>query len=215
VRNDSLGRFFTSSDGRKNSAYDLGTKMYTEDQFISHIYKRLISAKSTNNTATLTVLIGAPGSGKSSFLDDNEDEFKDNVVISRDDYLETYAREKYGNKNYSELWKLLSYEDQKNIDALLESKFVLAKKSKKDMVVDMTSMSSKSQRRWVNKINSGKSSYKTKAIVFCPSEAENQRRLDKRKKETGKSIPDFVLKNMKKSFMVPDYSIFDEIEYIF
>jgi len=44
--------------------------------------------------ANLTVLIGIPGSGKSTWVSNN---VTNEVVISRDTILEEYGKEKYGN----------------------------------------------------------------------------------------------------------------------
>jgi len=219
VRNDSLGRFFTSKDGRKNNAYRLGTEIFTEAQFID--YKQEQAAKvlavpeDNKNKPWIEVLIGVAGSGKSTYLKDRlylPEPVP--VIISRDDTLMEFAHANEISGNYSEIWKSLTDEDQSNIDKLLEDKFKKAFKNKQNMVIDMTNMSNKSQRKWTNKANAPKS-YRAKATIFATSYNEVTTRLKKREQETGKSIPDFVVKNMMKGFMVPNYTNFSEISWVF
>jgi len=114
-------------------------------------------------------------------------------------------------QNYSDVWKELTDEDQKEIDKLLEAKFSKALKNKLNMIIDMTNMSNKRQRKWVNKV--GKH-YNKRATVFVVDYLEVKRRLNKRKEETGKSIPHKVVNGMMQAFMFPNYSMFNEVRTI-
>jgi len=92
VKNDSLGRFFVSKDGRKNQATYLGTEIFTASQFaiycMEHGYPNL-RKRPTN--ANITVLIGPPAVGKTTWREANVG--PDDVVVSRDDIMEQYAVE--------------------------------------------------------------------------------------------------------------------------
>ena len=83
---------------------------------------------------------------------------------------------------------------------------------REDIIVDMTNVSRKSRRKWLNTVPKY---YKKKAVVFATEYDEIYARNEKRFQETGKNIPDFVISNMMKGFMIPDYSEADIIEWVF
>lgn len=92
VKYDSLGRFFTSKDGRKSDAHFFGTSIFgnefTEEMFDHFHGTRIIPSKS------ITALVGVPLSGKSTWIAENVKE--GDVVISRDDTLMKFGQLKYG-----------------------------------------------------------------------------------------------------------------------
>jgi len=145
---------------------------------------------------TLRILVGPPRSGKSTFVKENAFE----NVISRDIFVE----ERGTGKNYSEKWNSLTDEDQSNIDKDLQKKFQSLIKNKKDIVIDMTNMSTKSRRKW---IHSCKDYYKI-ANVFI----ESLETLKSRNSEE-KTIDEKILKNMIIRFVYPMTDEFDEIIY--
>jgi len=200
VNNDTNGRF--SLDNTPTLKVNDLVQRYNK-------YKDFKLEKIEDNKPTITVLIGVPGSGKSTYLMDKYDK---GIIISRDDMLMKYAK-KYNIKgNYKLVWKQLTEDDHKNIDKMVEHSFQDAFKRSCDIIIDMTNTSPKTQRKWVNKTNK---KYNSKAIVFCTDFDEIFERLEKREVVTGKSIPKDVVINMMKSLSVPDYGTFDEIEYIY
>jgi len=211
VKIDSLGRFFISADGRANSARGLETEVFTEQQFLD-FYKDK-ETEDLSELPTLEVLVGVPGSGKSTFLKEKNVDF---ALISRDDTLMQFAKDNSIEGNYSEVWFLLTDENQKQIDKMLESKFTEAFKNKENIVVDMTNTTSKAKRKWFNKAKlNRKREYRVINTVFATPYNEVLRRLEKREKETGKVIPDFVLRNMIKGFMIPNRTSSDETKWVF
>ncbi len=135
------------------------------------------------------VLIGPPLSGKSTWIRDNFDD-KDVEVISRDDIL----LDVYGSDNYDVAFKNVN---QKDVDIELQNKLVRSSKSNKNVIIDMTNMTSK--RRSHNLKNF--SNYTKIAVIFPILEFdEYNRRNNKRKSEENKFIPEQVLRNMIGSY---------------
>jgi tRNA uridine 5-carbamoylmethylation protein Kti12 len=153
----------------------------------------------------LYMLIGVPGSGKSTwrnaFLKSN-----DAVIISSDDEIDAFAEDQ--GLTYSDAFKIVDF---KKIDAKINADFSKAVKDKQDIIVDRTNMSKKSRSRFLSSLPAN---YEKHAIIFqCPEE-ELRRRLDKRAKETGKFIPDQVLYTMLRNYQEPDLTEFDDIQQI-
>ena len=210
VRNDSLGRFFVSKDGRKSNAYRLGSQIFTSGDFSVYCLEAgYPNIKNSEKTANITVLVGPPGCGKSTWLDSQVyEKGQKPVLVSRDSELMSYAQYNDIEGNYSQVWGQLTQEDQKEIDTNLQNVYNTAKKENKDIVVDMTNMSRKSRRKWLSNVPK---TYSKSAIVFATSFKEVFKRLDKREKETGKAIPLEVAITMMKGFMVPT---FDEVDFV-
>lgn len=211
VKNDSTGRFYISSKDRMNSAWLLGRDIYTVDQFLE--YQESQKVKNVEEDATITILVGVPGSGKDYWLSNRicTSEYAP-VVISRDDILMEYAQENNIKGNYSEIWKQLSDEDQKAIDLIMQDKFKNAVSQKRNIIINMTNTSKKSRRKWLNNVPK---TYRKSAIIFATSYDEIFKRLKKREKETGKVIPDNITNKMMRSFIVPMYDEVDDLEWVF
>ena len=155
---------------------------------------------------TLIVMIGLPGSGKSTwvrnYLKNSEVEFQ---IVSSDDIIMKYA-EKEG-LNYTEGFPKFSG------IAAKEMKRNARKYAAEGLNViwDQTNMSVKSRKLAMSLFKD----YKKIAVVFsiCPKELE--RRLEKREKEEGKHIPDFVIDTMSRKYNEPTKEEgFDKIVFI-
>jgi predicted kinase len=201
VISDSMGRFcYDLEDVREKFDRIFNDDFYTE---LVETFNTPVVKKHDN---TLTILIGLPRSGKSTWITKN---VTDEVVISRDDALVKYAKELYNVKTYSEAFKALNDNDQKAVDAIIGTVFQKAVKEGKDIVIDMTNMSKKSRRKWLAQYGGNK-----KAIIFATDMDEIARRNEHDRKTIGKYIPPFVIDNMAKNFVYPQYDEFDTIEVI-
>lgn len=135
------------------------------------------------------VLIGPPLSGKSTFIRENFDD-SDIDVISRDAIL----LDVYGSDNYDEAFKNVN---QRDVDIELQNKLLQSSKSNRNVIIDMTNMTSK--RRSHNLKNF--TEYTKIAVIFPILEYdEYNRRNNKRKLEENKFIPEQVLRNMIGSY---------------
>jgi len=140
-------------------------------------------------------MIGVPNVGKSTFSS------KLNLdIVSRDNILLEYGKEKYKIEEYSKIWEALTDEDQKEIDKLLNKKIKDLQDNEKDFVIDMTLLSVKSRKNMLSKI---KKDYGVIYVNVLTDFNEIMRRNQKRFEETGKLIPQNVLINMMKNFQMP------------
>lgn len=142
---------------------------------------------------TLFMLIGNPGSGKSTFVKTNQYSEPYDVVLSTDAWLETFA--KMNDLTYNEAFEMY----YKDAEKALKSDLAYALRSKKNIIYDQTNLTKKSRAK---KLKSIPKDYKKIAVFFDTSTdiiiSENQKRI-----EHGRSIPIGTLTNMIQSLEFP------------
>ena len=128
-------------------------------------------------------LIGVPGSGKSTWVA-NQEWAKDCVAVSTDEFVEDWARE--CGSTYSEV-----FEDyMPTAVKLMADKVVRAREAGKDIIWDQTSTTQISRARKFNMLPN----YEHIAVIFqTPEHKELVRRLASR---PGKEIPEHVIAGM-------------------
>lgn len=139
---------------------------------------------------TAYILVGVPGSGKSTWIK-NQMWTKDCAVVSTDAYIDAVAA-RLG-KTYNEVFK-----DNMN-DAVSHMLNAVsdAVDAGKDIIWDQTSVSVASRKKKFNVLKG----YTMIAVVFhTPEAGEWQRRINSR---PGKHIPAHVLESMANSFEMP------------
>jgi len=154
---------------------------------------------------TLFMLVGVPGSGKSTWRKKNTD--SNMVVISSDDILEEYAQEE--GITYSKSFNKYAKQANKEMFERANKAF----KENKSVVWDQTNLTSKSRK---SKLKNVPKNYKKVAIVFDkPDEKTLNDRLNSEERvQSGKHIPDHVLKNMINNITSPTKDEgFDVIKY--
>jgi predicted kinase len=136
------------------------------------------------------VLVGVPGSGKSTWIK-NQIWALGMPVISTDNFVEDYAREQ--GKTYSEVFD----EYMPTAVNLMTEQVVFYRDNGVDMIWDQTSTTIKSRSRKFSMLPD----YEHIAVVFdTPEWKELKRRLDSRE---GKHIPRKIVKSMIHNFEMP------------
>jgi predicted kinase len=149
----------------------------------------------------LYVLVGVPGSGKSTWIK-NQEWAKDIPVVSTDHFVEEYAAKE--GKTYSEVFD----EYMPIAVRLMANQVEICKANGKDIIWDQTSTTVKTRKRKFNMLPD----YYAIAIVFkTPEKEELDKRLSGR---PGKIIPEHVMRTMIDGFVMPtEEEGFKEIWY--
>ena len=138
----------------------------------------------------LYVLVGVPGSGKSTWVS-NQKWAENCVYISSDKHIENYAAEQ--GKTYNEVFKNYAT----TAVSLMLDDVVAARNEGKDIIWDQTSTTVKSRKRKFNMLPD----YYAIAVIFpTPETNELIKRLASR---PGKNIPTHVMRKMIDCFQMP------------
>jgi predicted kinase len=139
------------------------------------------------------VLVGVPGSGKSTWIAQQE-WVRDCVVVSTDHWIEVFARDQ--GRTYSEVFDLFMPAAVRAMSAQV----ALAEQQSRDIVWDQTSVSVASRAKKFASLPD----YEHVAVVFAtPEPAELARRLAQR---PGKIVPESVVQHMINTFELPTES---------
>lgn len=145
----------------------------------------------------LYMLIGVPGSGKTTWRDANP--LPNAVVVSTDDYID-FVADQLG-VTYSEAFK----DHIKAATQLMDKRAREAFAAGKDVIWDQTNTTRKSR---LSKLSMVPKDYE-KVAVFFPTPADLKQRLANR---PGKTIPEDVITNMIASLQPPtEDEGFDEV----
>jgi predicted kinase len=146
-----------------------------------------------NHMPKVYVLVGVPGSGKSTWIA-QQDWARDCSIVSTDHWIEVFAREL--GRTYSEVFDLFMPAAVRAMSAQV----ALAQQQGRDIVWDQTSVSVASRAKKFASLPD----YEHVAVVFAtPEPAELARRLAQR---PGKVIPESVVQHMINTFELPTES---------
>jgi predicted kinase len=141
--------------------------------------------------STLYVLVGVPGSGKTTWIGHQKFDWDKTVIVSTDRYVEQYARSV--GKTYNEVFKDYMPTAIEMMAATARQAF----KDDKDVVWDQTSTTVKTRAR---KLRMAPEHYTKIAVAFdIPKPEVHAKFLDR----PGKSIPDEVMHDMINKFAYP------------
>ena len=136
------------------------------------------------------VLVGVPGSGKSTWIK-NQDWALGLTIVSTDAFVEDYARAQ--GKTYNEVFKEYM---PTAIDLMIEQ-VVFAREHGHTVIWDQTSVTVASRRKKFRMLHD----YEHIAVVFkTPDPEELSRRLTSR---PGKIIPEEIVQDMINKFEIP------------
>lgn len=145
---------------------------------------------------SLVLLVGLPGSGKSTYRSKIVDKLNNPVIASSDDIIDDLC-EKAG-ITYSEGF----HQFIKTANKIFRNDVEDAIKNGNDLIIDRTNMTEKSRKPFIEMAQ--KSGYnEIIAYVFVVPDSELRRRLNSRAEEIGKNIPNDVLKRMTNSYTAP------------
>jgi predicted kinase len=146
----------------------------------------------SNNIHLFVVLVGLPGAGKSTFINDMC-RGSNKVVLSTDAIVEEMCA--FNKITYMQGFKLFINEATSRFNQRLTD----AIKNRSDIVIDRTNLTRASRRRVMSQVPKNYSKF---AYYFpTPEKDEWQRRLNSR---PGKCIPQTVIDDMALSFEFPN-----------
>lgn len=149
---------------------------------------------------TFYLLVGLPGSGKSTHFNALAAASDDIAYLSTDEYIQTCADEE--GKTYDEMWSDLIGE----ATDFVHKSFRNLVEDGADIVWDQTNLGVKKRKRVLSQVPA---SYRKVAVVVTCDEDVRQQRLTQR---PGKTIPPHIDKSMRESYVKPSLAEgFDEI----
>lgn len=152
---------------------------------------------------TLTLLVGPPNAGKSTYIQSVANDSNVNV-LSRDDLVMYHSNAWKHGYTYTEAWKNVNHS---LVDSELQKNFHEALKNDNEIVIDMTNMSKKARRKWINPAR--QNGYNVKIVVFFTG---YDTIMERNKNREGKFIPENVIHSMMSGFTYP---LFDEADIIY
>lgn len=152
------------------------------------------------------MLIGLPGSGKTTWFAEQDLSDKNFVWISTDKFIERLAKQK--GKTYNEVWK----DNIKSATNQMVGELRTAINTNKDIIFDQTNLSIKSRRQ---KLQNIPSNYTKEAVIFLTS-PEIIDIINVERKQFGRAIPQHILESMRRTFDISfiNNEGFDKITYI-
>lgn len=153
----------------------------------------------------VTMLIGMPGSGKSTWraIGMARDAIRSTTIISTDDQVEDIARQK--GLTFSEAFKLL---DHKEVDRGHRIALRAAIARGNDVIIDRVNASRTGRAKWLRRVPAH---YEKHAVVFqVPEHVLRVRRANR----AGKVIPESALREMRHAFKPPGPHEFDHVHRV-
>ncbi len=195
--------FFCDHRGRIQEVSSVPSNLIIND--FDKIIKMIDETKKETQefSKQLIIMIGLPRSGKSTYIKNNYLRTQDVDIISRDNLIEDFGT----GSTYSEKWKSFDKNGQKQIDLMLNKSFYKSIKLNKSIIIDMTNMSRKSRKKWLN--DHKMKNYYKKCVLFIESKETVLSRMN-----DAKYISPEVINSMMCSFVYPNYNEFDCIEVI-
>lgn len=143
-----------------------------------------------NNQPFVLIMVGAPLSGKSTYINKLK-ETLDFKVVSRDDIIMELSDSDDYNISFNSV-------DQKEVDSILKNRILEYSLNNENVIIDMTNLTSKRRKSNLNYFNEG---YSKVALIFpIITFEEYLYRNNKRKNEENKNISVSIWQNMVNNF---------------
>ena len=142
------------------------------------------------------VLIGPPLSGKDTFIRNNLTQYNP-IIISRDDIVMSLSKTKDYNKAFDEV-------NQGAVNRQLEQDMINAGKSDRNVIINMTNMTTKRRKGSLSHFNSN--FYKIAVMFPILTDEEFTKRNEIRAREENKYIGMHIIKQMINSYTPIDKS---------
>ena len=143
------------------------------------------------------MLIGLPGSGKSTVCEELLKDIPDIVVVSTDEYIEKYAKER--GKKYEEVYREVGEDAQKWMNVRIRQLM----NEKKNFIWDQTNVFKSARKKKISMLEQNK--YEVVAVALYLSEEELGKRLSNRVAQGGKKISYKIIQDMKEAYELPTY----------
>lgn len=188
-------------------------RLVEQGKFEQYEPRKYLKKTQKDENKNVIYLCGLPNSGKSRLREYLLNSKPDMFVVSRDDLLEEYYKQKTGTvSDYNTMYRFI-HEDKeinKDFDNCFRELLNLANKSE-NVIVDMTLLSLSSRRKMMNNFPK----HKHNIIVIMTDNNELFRRNNKRFEETQKYISPKVIENMMTFFVFPVLEEgFENIEFL-
>ena len=147
--------------------------------------------------STCYMLIGLPGSGKSTVCKELLKELPGITVLSTDEYIENYAQSK--GKKYEDVYREVGDDAQKWMNTRIKQLI----NERKAFIWDQTNVFKSARRKKISMLEQNK--YQVIAVALNISEEELSKRLKVRIDSGGKKISYKVINEMKLAYDLPSY----------
>lgn len=147
----------------------------------------------TDGPSTVTILTGLPCSGKSTWASQQSQ-----LILSRDQSMLDFAEEHNIEGTYSNVYQVIHSDDTllSSFNRYFDQHISNVSKMNVDVIVDMTMLSLKDRRSMMSRFNN----HSFESIVFLP---RVKTIVARNKAREGKIIPEYVMENMIKKFVMP------------
>lgn len=159
---------------------------------------------------TFIMFVGLPGSGKSTFIEENDraitQQYGITGVISSDAIVQDVADSR--GLTYAEVFQDSINLAGKYIDCMLG----ILSLQQRNFILDQTGLTAKTRRRKLGLLTHANNYHKIAVVFDNVPDDEIMRRIVTRGVETGKVIPEHVIQSMRNSFEYPQlYEGFNKI----
>jgi predicted kinase len=157
--------------------------------------------KNLSDKQHIILVVGAPGSGKSTWAKNYESTHNDIMYLSSDEMRAKFGT---GEDDQTVSGKVFAYLKEKT-NTLLAAGV--------NLLIDATNMSRKARKDFINIANKYPQVEKI-AVVFEVSKQELLKRNKERGEKGGRNVPEWVIDKMLNNYQKPDNTEFDKILFL-